>query len=101
MIEIRQWVKPDIVCVLPKQNVYGDETHDKYSIVIEKQIIVIQSCDSEGNLPHYNNANYYGLRVIKDKMDICLPKHGWIPVYEEIQDMYNEELAEQVLIGEQ
>ena len=43
---------------------------------------------------------YYGIKLVDDKIEACIPKFGWIPVYEEIQEIYSEMLAEKVLLGD-
>jgi len=100
MIKIEQWIEPDIEVVLPKTNAYSDNTHNKYSILLKQQIMVIHSCDEEGITQNHRSGKYYGLRLIEDTIEVCIPNFGWLPVYEEIQIIHNDEIAEKELLGE-
>ena len=100
MIEIKQWIKPDITKVLPNENAYSSDKYNKFSVLIKQQIMIIHACDEEGNVTGYrNDGKYYGLRMDEDIIQVCIPKFGWIPVYDAIQEIYNSEIAEQAILG--
>ena len=101
MIEIKKWVKPDIIKILHKTNNYSSEKFTQYSILIEQSIMVTHDCHEDGEIESYKrDGKYFGLRVNKDIIEVCIPKYGWIPVYEEIQEIYNNEIAEKAIFGE-
>ena len=80
MIEIKQWIKPDITKVLPNDNEYSSDKYLKYSVLIDQEIMVIQACHEDGTLrgTFRDGGQYYGLRLNKDLIEVCIPKFGWI-----------------------
>ena len=102
MIEIKKFISPDLEIILPKpEGSYSSSSHFRYSIVFEDMMLVIGECLEDGTHKSYGSENkYYGLKLVKDNMFVCIPKFGWIPIYEEIQTKYNEQLAEKVILGD-
>ena len=100
MIEIKKWVKPDLEVVLPNDNTYATTKHLKYSLLFEQQIMVVQDCNEDGEVRSHRQSTYFGLRKDGDDIEVCIPKFGWISVYEEIQEKYNNEIADKTILGE-
>ena len=101
MIEIKQWVEPDLIMVLPNKDNYANTKFNRYSILIDRQMMAIHGCDEDGLVTSYTNSGrYYGLKMEGDMISVCIPSRGWVPVLEQIQAHYSDKLAEQELIGE-
>ena len=101
MIEIRKWIKPDLTIVLPKpDSSYASSTHIKYSIIFKDGLLVTTECGEDGYRKYNDGNKYYGLKIIEDKIEVCIPKFGWIPVYEEIQNAYNSETVDKIVLGD-
>jgi len=100
MIQISKYIEPDISAVIERTDSYKDDHYELVSVVFEEGLVVINECSAEGEVSSYNyrNSKYYGMRMKGDIIQVCVPKHGYIPIYEQIQDKYNEQLAEKVLL---
>ena len=101
MIELRKWIEPDISMLLPKpEGSYTSVTYFTYSILFKEQILVITPSNEDGTGTGYGSTSkYYGLRLVEDKIEVCIPKFGWIPIYEEIQNKYNDTIADKEILG--
>lgn len=70
-----------------------------YSLLIKEEVMAVQKCEQDGTPIYGNKYNYFGCRIIEDKIEVCIPQYGWIPVYKEIQDKYNNEIADTAILG--
>lgn len=102
MIEIRKWIQADLTIILPKpEGSYSSSSHYKYSVVLSDSLMVVTECNDDGGHSGYGSSNkYYAIKKIDDKLEICIPKFGWIPVYEEIQNAYNSETVDKIVLGD-
>ena len=101
MIEIKKWVKPDISKILPtNKDTYSPSTHQLFSVIFKDQILVVSECGEKGISEYGLVTNYYGLRLVEEKIEVCIPKCGWVPIYKEIQDVYSNEIADKAILGD-
>jgi len=102
MVEIRQLVEPDIEVVINFDSQYSNSEYYKYSVLFKQQMLVVQACNKEGMVGRYeaNNGKYYGLRLINENIEVCIPESGWIPIYEEIQEKHNNKIADKTILGD-
>lgn len=100
MIRVNKYIRPDISAVIENQKSYK-KGYELISVSFEEGIAVIQDCTEDGGVDRYGHSiRYYAIRMKEDIIEICLPKHGFIPIVGEIQDKRNEELAEKALLNE-
>ena len=102
MVEIKKWVKPDIQLILQKQKrEFGASEYNMYSVLFKDNLLAICDCDPQGSIKHYSTTKFYALRINteNDIIQVCIPKYGWVCIYEEIQNKYNDTIAEMQLLG--
>ena len=102
MIKVNKYIQPDFTVKLQVKHSWRDELeHRLVSISFSEGIMVSEKCNEEGDLidTYGHDTKYYAIRLNGDTIETCDDRHGYMPIKPEIQEKYNEILAEKEILG--
>ena len=98
MIEIKKYVKPDLVIVRSRGPTLSG--YEKFSVVLSENVVVVENCDDEeGFKVNTWSRRYFACRLVNDTIEVCVPKLGWIEAYGEINNKYKNNIADNILLS--
>ena len=98
LIEIKKFVKPDLV-IIESRTGYSSLEYYKMSFIFNEELMAEQQCDQDGLvINEYKGINYYGCKIVKDKVVYLNPRFGWI-IHSEATSEYRDMIVDKELLG--